>query len=305
MHSSQREEWEVEVVDPRTKRISNAFGLIGSLLAALASGCAAHAPPRSVSDLEDRESGVVAVATSHDENSPSVTLCSGALVAPNLILTARHCVSKATTTMPSCDADGHTHNGPHFAEDADPSAISIYVGSKVRMDTDQPRAHAIQVLHPAGRVLCDADVAYVVLDRPLEGVRSLPVRLSSPVETGDYVLPVGFGGGLANLIGEKHSRDRSRILAVGPTSNAATGAVLGPREFEVAIATCRGDSGGPAIDVRTGEVVGVISRGGSCTASGNHVYTRVDSYKRLATVAFRTSEQVLRTQIASTEWTER
>ncbi len=38
-------------------------------------------------------------------------------------------------------------------------------------------------------------------------------------------------------------------------------AALGPREFEVDRATCRGDSGGPAIDVMSGEIVGVVSRG--------------------------------------------
>jgi hypothetical protein len=251
--------------------------------------------------LEIEQTGVVAVATSLDEPAGShltaggsghVTLCSGALVAPNLVLTARHCVSRAVTATPSCDARGQSHNGDHLAEDADPAQIAIYVGAHVHPDLDMPRARAIRTLHPSGRVLCDADVAFLVLDRPLTNVTILPIRLHGAVEPGDMVVPVGFGGGTANVVGKRVARDRSVVLATGPASNSETGAVLGPREFEVDSATCRGDSGGPAIDVRTGEIVGVVSRGGSCSATGNHVYTRVDAYSNLAAAAFHSALRV-------------
>jgi hypothetical protein len=248
--------------------------------------------PKTSRALDREKLGVVAVATMHDSSGTSVTLCSGALVAPNLVLTARHCVSKAITTTPSCDADGRSHNGAHLAEDADPSQISIYTGDDVQVDRDLPKAHAVRTLHPTGHVLCDADVAYLILDRPLTDVTVLPIRLHDSVMTGDEVLPVGFGGGTANVIGQRRPRDKSAVLAVGPTANADTGAVLGPREFEVDAATCRGDSGGPALDVRTGEIVGVVSRGGSCSSRGNHVSTRVDAYARLAAVAFAAAERL-------------
>src|SRR5450432_1157348 len=244
--------------------------------------------------LEVEETGVVAVATALDESPTHVTLCSGALVAPNLVLTARHCVSRAVTATPSCDARGQSHNGDHLAEDADPAAIAIYVGAHVHPDIDTPRAHAIRTLHPSGRVLCDADVAFLVLDRPLTNVTILPIRLHASVEQGDAVVPVGFGGGINNVVGLRVARDKSTILATGPASNAETGAVLGPREFEVEGATCRGDSGGPAIDMRTGEIVGVVSRGGSCWANGNHVYTRVDSYARLAAMALANADRAMK-----------
>jgi hypothetical protein len=246
--------------------------------------------------LQLEETGVVAVATSLDESPSHVTLCSGALVAPNLVLTARHCVSRAVTATPSCDARGQSHNGDHLAEDADPNTISIYVGAQVRPDVDLPRARATRTLHPSGRVLCDADVAFLVLDRPLTDVTILPIRLHSPVEPGDMVVPVGFGGGAANIVGLRVARDRSTVLSIGPASNSETGAVLGPREFEVDSATCRGDSGGPAIDIRTGEIVGVVSRGGSCSQTGNHVYTRVDAYSNLAAAAFHSAMRLAREQ---------
>jgi S1-C subfamily serine protease len=169
------------------------------------------------------------------------------------------------------------------------------------VDRDVARAHAVRTLHPAGSTLCDADVAFLVLDRNIDDVSVLPMRLHGGIESGDGVLPVGFGGGVANTIGDRAARGHSTVLSVGPASNGDTGAVLGPREFEVDVATCRGDSGGPAIDMRTGEVVGVISRGASCTAPGNHVYTRVDAYASLAAIAIREAQKSSQQGIAIRE----
>jgi hypothetical protein len=44
--------------------------------------------------------------------------------------------------------------------------------------------------------------------------------------------------------------------------------------------------------------VGVVSRGGSCSAAGNHVYTRVDAYAPLAHVAFREASNAARESVA-------
>ncbi|MFO0671117.1 MAG: S1 family peptidase [Polyangiaceae bacterium] len=269
-----------------------------ALLTLVGAGCVRTPDARVLNAIAKAQSGVVAVATQQEGTPGNVTLCSGALVAPNLVLTARHCVSRAITTTPSCDADGRSHNGAHVSEDADPASIAIYSGDAVRVDRDLPRARAVRTYRPAGNVLCNADVAFLVLDRPILDVPVLPLRLESPVESGDEVLPVGFGGGDANVIGTRKARTHSPVLAVGPASNDSTGAVLGPSEFEVEVATCRGDSGGPAFDLRTGEVVGVISRGGSCTAKGNHVYTRVDAYARLATVAFKAASKASQESLA-------
>lgn len=277
------------------------LGLTAALLTLVGAGCVHSPDTRVITSIERAKAGVVAVATQQEGTPGNVTLCSGALVAPNLVLTARHCVSKAITTTPSCDADGRSHNGAHVSEDADPSSIAIYVGDAVRVDRDLPRARALRTFRPAGNVLCNADVAFLVLDRPITDLPILPLKLEAPVESGDEVLPVGFGGGDANVIGTRKARPHSQVLSVGPASNDSTGAVLGPSEFEVEAATCRGDSGGPAFDLRTGEVVGVISRGGSCTARGNHVYTRVDAYARLAGVAFKAANKATQDSLATAQ----
>jgi hypothetical protein len=281
--------------------VSLVFAAVSALLAG---GCV-HAPMRPVTlsqaVIDEEQQGVVAVAASLDDDPSHVTLCSGALVAPNLILTARHCVSRALTATPACDARGESHNGLHLAADADPSSIAIYVGAHVHVDRDPIRAHAVRTLHPTGRVLCDSDLAFLVIDRPLTDVTVLSIRLHGSVASGDRVLPVGFGGGAENVIGNRVARIGSTVLAVGPAANSDTGAVLGPREFEVDEATCRGDSGGPAIDARTGEIVGVVSRGASCSTPGNHVYTRIDAYAQLAGAAFAAAEEASRENFASND----
>lgn len=253
--------------------------------------------PRHLRGVVDSQApGVVAVAAVLP--SGQLSLCSGALVGKNLVLTARHCVSRSLTATPSCDARGNSRNGVHLEDDVDPQSIAIYSGPTVRPGEDAPLARATRTLHPVGNVLCDADVAFLVLDREVEGLPVLPMRLTGSVEEGDVVVPIGFGGGFAQSVGTRVPRGRSAVLATGPRANVETGAVLGPREFEVDRATCRGDSGGPAIDGRTGEIVGVVSRGGSCTSSGNHVYTRMDAYARLADVAMMMADRELRLQVA-------
>jgi len=255
-----------------------------ALLSILSTTCARPAP-QTAKATYDAARGVVAIATRHPDDG-SLTLCSGALVAPNLILTARHCVSRSITATPACDTRGASHNGDHLGADEDPASIAVYVGNHVDVAVDAPRAYATKTIHPTTKVLCDADVAFVVLDRPLEGIQQLSMRLDAPVQEGDFIVPVGFGGGVVNDIGTRVPRDATQVLAVGPAHNSSTGAVLGPREFEVDEATCRGDSGGPALDVRSGEIVGVVSRGRSCFTEGNHVYTRIDAYASLARQAF-------------------
>ena len=62
-------------------------------------------------------------------------------------------------------------------------------------------------------------------------------------------------------------------------------------EFLVGEATCQGDSGGPALDETTGEIVGVVSRGGrDVRRPGAHnMYTRTDVFQSLIAEALSMS----------------
>ena len=228
---------------------------------------------------QEASSGVVAIATTMADSPSHITLCSGALVAPNLVLTARHCVSRAVTATPSCDARGRSHNGDHLAEDVDPAAIAIYTGyaraSRRRRAGRARRAHAPSRPARSSAMPTSRSSCSIVRSRTRPSSRCACTARSRPATSS---CRSASAAAPQNVVGLKVARAKSTILATGPSANAATGAVLGPREFEVDRATCRGDSGGPAIDVMTGEIVGIVSRGGSCSATGNHVYTRVDAY---------------------------
>src|SRR4051812_23231959 len=67
-------------------------------------------------DDDDGESGVVALRVG---TGSTFELCSGALIAPNLVLTARHCVTHNATTSVSCDDKGKSANGTHVTGDED------------------------------------------------------------------------------------------------------------------------------------------------------------------------------------------
>jgi hypothetical protein len=190
-------------------------------------------------------------------------ICSGALIAPGVVLTARHCVAKAAEPI-VCPAHGSQVAGIRA-----PSSIEILVGDDVA--SAEERARGVEVLAPPGDVLCDADIALVLLDLPIEDVEPLDVRAHG-VAQGDHVRAVGFSrdpdGARATT---KVLRDHVKVLETSAN------------EFLAGEATCRGDSGGPAIDEATGEIVGVVSRAGpTCDGKGAHdVFTRTDAFLAL------------------------
>jgi MYXO-CTERM domain-containing protein len=212
-------------------------------------------------------------------------LCSGALVAPNVLITARHCVGNSLTTTVSCDENGQSTNGPHVDGNLDPAAISVYVGTSPNFEST-PTALGQQIVSPSTDHFCNTDIALVVLDRPIPNAAPLAVRLEGTVAPGESIRSIGYGQNdrLAPM-GTRFSKADVAVLAMGrgvSTSNTA----LGSHEFEVGRSICQGDSGGPAISEKTGAIVGVVSRGSDCQVDFGHIYTTTAGWSDLFTQAF-------------------
>lgn len=274
-------------------------GVLGLTLAG-AVGCAAETPENTAVDVVVETGPGIRIYGGEDDTDAKATtsvvalkvargdnfeLCSGALIAPNVVLTARHCVTTSVTTSVSCDENGHSTNGPHVGADLPASDVAVYTGASPKF-SQKPAAVAKAFVGPAGDSLCDADIALVVLDQPIVDASPLAVRLGGRVAAGETVRSVGYGQNDKLMpIGTRLRRDGVAILAMGAGISKSRTA-LGAHEFEVGESICEGDSGGPAISETTGAVVGVVSRGGNCDDQSGHIYTTTTGWNELFDKAF-------------------
>lgn len=230
-------------------------------------------------------------------------MCSGVLVADNVVLTARHCVARTQSGGIACRKDGTSIVGGGVLSDYDATRLAVLIGPKW---TSKAAAKGKQVFHSGAKNLCNNDIAVVVLDRRIPDAKIAPIRLDAPPKEGETILAVGWGVSNNSRSYGRRRRADIPIVEVGPTSTS-TGAV-GPNEFSIGEGICQGDSGGPAYAMATGAVLGVVSRGGNgapydpetdpeytqCVDTADYathnLYTRVDTFKDLILEAFAAAE---------------
>lgn len=262
-------------------------------LSVAACGAAPEAPPDGVvreevvgGYVDDGTKGAIGLGLSIFNGAFFFGHCSGSLILPNLVLTARHCVSMTSGGGPQnsvvCGSTGFNNpaQGDWFRVTAE----------TVRPEDDGPAFfHGTgQVVIPPSNDLCGADVALILLAENVPASVAEPIvpRIDSFPLAGEPYSAVGYGLTDPNDQGSGGTRyrfDGATVTCSGDPSpdnpypcSSATISQIQASEWEGTAPTCPGDSGGPALDAK-GRVTGVLSRGPQgCLSS---VYGNVSSWK--------------------------
>jgi len=211
-----------------------------------------------------------------------VALCTASLIAPNLLITARHCVSEVSEERVTC---GKTTTGALFPV----SALIAANAPSVNTASVPFRVAAVSVPN-SGREICGYDLALLTLatNVPASVATPLVPRIDREVTRGEPYSAVGYGldsGGDAGTGGLRRVRAGLKVACTPGTCGEESQAT----EFVGEAGICAGDSGGPALDAR-GKLVGVVSRSG--TDCAHPVYGSLASWKSwLSQVAEQAAEQ--------------
>jgi MYXO-CTERM domain-containing protein len=248
--------------------------------------CGAQAPDGNAKSLSAAISGGapdsvdsnVFILVSHRQKE-GVALCSASLIAPNLLLTARHCVADVTSEQVTC---GRTTAGSPF-----PSNTFFAANAQSVDEVTKDTAFAVSSVSvpTEGSDICGFDLALVTLSAVVPASVATPLipRIDRGVTLGESYSAVGYGQdspGDAGIAGAR--RGRSGLFVECAPGRCGTG--VEADEFGGNAGICSGDSGGPALDA-DGKVVGVVSRSGDTC---NHpVYGSVASWKDWITATAR------------------
>ena len=313
MHVEFRTVAPVAPVAPVARRSAgrpSAFARRAALCASFFAACAC-ADPGNLPALANERAPVVngevsprggiedAVLLLHTTVDGAELICSSSLVAPNLVLTARHCVSHLVQGLFTCTAQGEL-----VSEDAAagtlgrqlPADSLEFFSGKVPRTT--PAAYGQEVISTLSETICVNDLAFVVLDRPLD-LPVLPLRLGGRAERGEPVTLVGYG--LDDAMSQTESLDvatqprthNDTLVVADVGLDVADDSVFStapPRTIVVeGLAGCLGDSGGPLMARKTGAALGVYSLlgGAGClAANARHLFAHVPVFEALISDAF-------------------
>jgi hypothetical protein len=228
-------------------------------------------------------------------------LCSASLVAPNLVLTARHCVAYMMPGRFSCNVRGELIDNPegggalgsHFPAES----IEVFGRATPRQT---PLAHGRQIISTLAPAVCTNDLAFMVLDTALD-LPLVPMRLDRPAVVGESGTLVGFGLVRDQRVLDYQHQPRAskadlEIAELGPDSLEEGVTTAPPRSLILReLSGCTGDSGGPFLAASTGALLGVYSlqRGGECEAEdAYHQLVHVPPFQALIAEAFAAAEAV-------------
>jgi MYXO-CTERM domain-containing protein len=239
--------------------------------------------------------GVVQLA---QEQQNMVAFCSGVLLAPNLVATARHCVAELTSTTIDCMTS---------------TFGALFPASDVLVTTDETitmRSNFVnvtQVIVPMGSgqtTVCGNDIALLILDRNVDLPEYVEPVIDPPMTSSQFeptVTAIGYGidtptDMAGNTAGTRRIKENVPLTCI-PNDTSFTDCfsdpnarqVLTANEFVSGDSTCEGDSGSGAFeqgnfDKGNWVAFGVLSRGGVSadgTTCEQPIYSRFDAWGSL------------------------
>ena len=228
------------------------------LLGSLTIGCefSTEAPgevlsqPISGGQVDLEHQSVFALMVHHNDYA---SFCTSTLIAPNLLLTARHCVSEGGSDEVVCGASEFTNEVP---------GDTIFSTNDPVPAEDSPWFRGLDVRVPEeGNDTCGFDMALIILSSSVPPSVATPAipRIDLPVQEGESYVAIGYGNtsDVDNTGGTRMILDE---LEVQCAPGACRSTAIESTEFLGETGICSGDSGGPALDMN-GKVVGVVSRG--------------------------------------------
>ncbi len=278
-----------------------AFCTAGLSAVILAAGCSSTDAPATQS--QGVQGGSVDNNSAHNfavgvcvGNGPGQCqlLCSGALIAPNLVMTARHCVNQSPQAI-DC-----TSSSTVFGSQLAPTS-AYYITTYYQMLGQSTNGwhKAKQIFTTPGTKVCGNDMALIMLQDNVSageagGQYVTPVVQYSMTDHTRYsttVTAIGFGDTSATTqdAGTRHILQNIQVACIPGDSvidcpqQAMTQMTV--NEFISGDSTCEGDSGSSPYEQRAfnkslAVSFGVLSRGGSSGSTCvQPVYTRTDAWK--------------------------
>lgn len=236
-------------------------------------------------------------------STQGVALCSGVLLAPNLVATARHCVSLLSS--PQIDCATSTFGGTLPAKDLFVTSSATIDGNTSFIPVVGGSSGDDGVIVPSGTNVCGNDIALLILSQPIQVPQYVTPAINPPMSDqrvySTAVTAIGYGVDTPTdtngaSAGTRRIKQDINLICI-PNDPTFTDCLSDPtwlqiataNEFEGGDGTCEGDSGSGAFDqgnFAKGNWVafGVLSRGGVNAEGGTcigSIYTRFDAYSQL------------------------